>query len=60
MRLAVCVCGLAFVWLVVLPAIGRLPAVRETNQWLDAQGIDPSAMYYTELEVMPKILQDLE
>lgn len=48
--------AVACVWLVVLPAYARRPAMREHLQWLDDQGIDPSAMYYTELEVMEEIL----
>ncbi|QEG43823.1 hypothetical protein [Roseimaritima ulvae] len=51
------VCGIALVWLVVLPRHAQQPAMREHLQWLDEQGIDPSAMYYTELEVMQQILQ---
>ena len=49
--------AIAVVWLVVLPWTARQPAVRKHLQWLDSQGIDPSAMYYTELEVMDQILR---
>ncbi|WP_237607266.1 hypothetical protein [Roseimaritima sediminicola] len=49
--------AIAVVWLVVLPYRARQPAMREHLQWLDDKGIDPSAMYYTELEVMEEILQ---
>lgn len=38
------------VWLVVLPAIGRLPAVRDEIDRVDAAGINASALYWTELE----------
>ena len=44
------------IWLVILPAYARQPKMRDHLQWLDDQGIDPSAMYYTELEVMEDIL----
>lgn len=47
---------LSIVWLVILPAYARQPKMRQHLRWLDDQGIDPSAMYYTELEVMEDIL----
>ncbi len=34
--------------------------MREYSRWLDERGIDPSAMYYTELEAMEPILHRLE
>ncbi|SMP43730.1 hypothetical protein SAMN06265222_101982 [Neorhodopirellula lusitana] len=49
--------GLAVIWLVVLPAFAKQPAMNQHLNWLNEQGIDPSAMYYTELEVMEEILQ---
>ncbi|MEW4561479.1 hypothetical protein AB1K70_03075 [Bremerella sp. JC770] len=48
---------MAVVWLVILPAHARQEAMRKHLEWLDQQGIDPSAMYYTELEVMEDILR---
>ncbi|WDQ17846.1 hypothetical protein [Rhodopirellula sp. P2] len=47
---------LSIIWLVVLPAYARQPEMRQHLKWLDDQGIDPSAMYYTELDVMDEIL----
>ncbi|GAB5512919.1 hypothetical protein [Rhodopirellula baltica] len=47
---------LSIVWLVILPAYSRQPKMRQHLRWLDDRGIDPSAMYYTELEVMEDIL----
>ncbi|EMI52721.1 hypothetical protein [Rhodopirellula sallentina] len=47
---------LSIVWLVLLPAYARQPKMRQHLQWLDEKGIDPSAMYYTELEIMDEIL----
>lgn len=52
--LALAMVGL--IWLVVLPSSAKRPAMRAHLRWLDDQGIDPSAMYYTELELMEKIL----
>ncbi|MFO0906004.1 MAG: hypothetical protein U0939_23555 [Pirellulales bacterium] len=51
-RFVASVAALSFIWLVVLPSIGRLTAVREHVARLEAARIDPSAMYYTELEMM--------
>lgn len=52
--------GVALTWCVVLPWIAARPLVRERLEWLDARGIDPSAMYYTELDAMDAILVRLE
>ena len=51
---------IAIVWCVVLPQMAGLPPVREYMDWLDERGIDPSAMYYTELPAMEPILDRLE
>ncbi|TWT82905.1 hypothetical protein CA13_43680 [Planctomycetes bacterium CA13] len=50
------VVAVAIMWLVVLPGLSKRPAMRERLDWLDERGIDPSAMYYTELPVMEEIL----
>ncbi|MEO9595552.1 hypothetical protein [Rhodopirellula bahusiensis] len=47
---------LSVTWLVFLPTYARQPKMQQHLKWLDDQGIDPSAMYYTELEVMEDIL----
>ena len=41
---------IAGIWLIVLPRIGNLPIFRASIQRNQAAGIDPSAMYYTDLE----------
>jgi hypothetical protein len=51
-RLVACVTSLAFLWLVVLPMISQRARVRDHLRWLDERRINPSAMYYTELEVL--------
>lgn len=53
---AAAVIGVSVTWLIVLPRYAQQPAMREHLRWLDEQRIDPSAMYYTELEVMESIL----
>lgn len=49
--------ALAAVWLVFLPAMAARPAMHEHLEWLEARKINPGAMYYTELEAMPPILE---
>jgi hypothetical protein len=46
------VAALLAVWLQVLPRIGDQPPVRRWIQTLERRRIDPSAMFYTELETM--------
>ena len=50
---------IAIVWTVLLPWIGARPALRESIEQLDAQGIDPAAMYYTDVEAMGRVEADL-
>lgn len=51
--------AVALCWLVVLPWIGSRPSVSNHVEWLEEQGVDPSAMYYTDLEVMKPIRERL-
>ncbi|NJN44232.1 MAG: hypothetical protein HC806_05590 [Anaerolineae bacterium] len=54
------VCAISLIWLFVLPWIARRPAVETHLRDLDSQGIDPSAMYYTDLKMMDRLLRRLE
>lgn len=55
-----CAGGLtALVWLWLLPSIADHPAQRRRWLFLQQHRIDPSAMYYTELEAMQPILERL-
>ncbi len=45
---------------VVFPAWMRRPEVHRHWERLQRQGIDPAAMYYTELEMMAGLLRQLE
>ncbi len=47
-------------WLIVLPWMARQPARAARIEALKRAGIDPSAMYYSELEMMPDTLRKLE
>ncbi len=58
-RLCAWLIALGTLWLVALPALSRREPIASELEWLDQQGVDPSAMYYTELEVMKPILQRL-
>lgn len=53
------VAAVTIVWLAVLPWIAGRPATAAYLDWLEEEGIDPSAMYYTELEMMEPILTRL-
>ena len=59
-RLVLLMLGLAGIWLVALPWIARQPQMAAHLHWLEEQGIDGGAMYYTELEAMEPILERLE
>ncbi len=58
-RLALIMLSVAMIWGVMLPWLAGRPRIAAQLQWLDDQGVDPSAMYYTELDVMKPILQRL-
>lgn len=51
---------IACLWCVVLPWFADRPAMKAHLQFLDDRGIDPSAMFYTELDAMDAILEKLE
>ena len=54
-RLSITLVVIAITWLGILPWLGRLPLVEEHIARQQRLGIDPSAMFYTELEIMPEI-----
>jgi hypothetical protein len=58
--LASTVFALGFVWLVLLPFIGRQANVAAHITQQQGLGIDPSAMFYTELEVAPTLTKHVE
>ena len=55
MRLAVGMAAILILWLAVLPRIADQPAVQRHIEFLEQQRIDPSAMFYTELEPMAEV-----
>ena len=58
--LLVATSAIAAMWLLILPWIAEQPAMERHLNWLNQRGIDPSAMYYTELDAMEPILHRLE
>lgn len=59
-RLAAYAATLALVWLLILPAAARIPAIRQMIARHEAHGVDPSAKFYSELPAMPMISQRVE
>jgi hypothetical protein len=60
LRLGMVGCLLAVIWLQVLPWVAAQPKMAAHLEHLDEQGIDPSAMFYTDLDAMEPILKRLE
>ena len=52
-RLLAGVMVVAVVWCGLLPRLLRWPPVARHVALMEARGVDPSAMYYTELERLP-------
>lgn len=59
-RATIALAVVAFLWLVVLPTIGRLEPVRDFIDANESRDINPGAMYYTELEAMPRIIDEVD
>ena len=59
-RLAVCCAVLGIIWLGVLPSVSNTAAVRSRIRFLESRGIDPAAMFYTELDAMDGVLERLD
>ena len=58
-KLFIAVGVVAAVWLIFLPRAAKAPATADRLIWLEEKGIDPSAMYYTELEMMTPTFERL-
>lgn len=55
-RLALAVLAIATIWLLILPRIGDLPAVREYIAHNEALGINPAGKFYSEVPAMLRLL----
>lgn len=60
LRFAVALGCIAVLWLMVLPWLTRREQIAEHIQLQQQQRIDPSAMYYSELEILPAIAHRVE
>jgi hypothetical protein len=58
--LAVAILAVAVLWLKVLPAVGRQPAVQNYVHRNEQLGIDPAAKFYTELPCLPAAMHRIE
>ena len=52
--------AIACLWCIALPWYARQPDMKKHLMFLEDRGIDPSAMFYTELDAMDPILEKLE
>ena len=52
--------AVAVVWLVLLPWLGARPGLRERIRREEASGIDPSAMFYSELKSVRPIAEQVD
>ena len=59
-RLGLTAAVLGVIWLHVLPWVAVQPGMAAHLKSLEEQGIDPSAMFYTELDAMEPVLRRLE
>lgn len=55
-RLILASVAIGCIWMILLPWLASQPKMARQLQWLSDRKIDPSAMYYTELEVLDPIL----
>lgn len=60
LKLAIALAALAGVWLVVLPLVSEQSRVSQHIEQQQRLGIDPSAMFYSELEIVPAIAHRVE
>ena len=44
-------------WQIILPKVARLSPVKRHLEFLEEKRIDPSAMFYTDLEMVDRLLQ---
>lgn len=59
-RLAISVAGVGLIWGIALPRVALIGPIQQHLNFLEENKIDPSAMFYTELEAMEPILKRLE
>jgi hypothetical protein len=57
--LSIILVAIAFTWTVVLPWLGTQPTVRAHIEHFDRQGIDPAALFYSDVPAMPRLEAEL-
>lgn len=59
-RLALCLAAIAAIWLLILPALAKVSSIRGMIDRHEADGVDPSAKFYSELPAMPMITRRVD
>jgi threonine dehydrogenase-like Zn-dependent dehydrogenase len=54
-RATLAVAALSLIWLVILPWMGQRPMFRDHIRMMERDGIDPSAMFYSELRELDEV-----
>ena len=52
-RLLLVTATIVAIWMIVLPWLGSRPAISRHIETMEAAGVQPGAMFYTELERLP-------
>lgn len=60
LKLALSVLAVGAIWLIALPWLASLPVVEQHIAEQERQGIDPAAVFYSELEILPPIAHRYE
>jgi len=60
LKLALAILTVAAIWLGALPWLAVIPPIRRHIELQERQGIDPSAVFYSELEILPPIAHRYE
>jgi hypothetical protein len=60
LRFAMSLLVVSGIWLVGLPWLGGFAVVADHIENQERQGIDPSAMFYSELEILPPVVHRIE
>lgn len=58
--LASAVSLLAALWLGLFPVLAQRPSIRERDALFKSHGIDPGAMFYTDLELLDDLLKKMD
>jgi hypothetical protein len=59
-QLALALASIGVIWLLILPSLAEVSAIRSMIDRHEAQGVDPSAKFYSELPAMPEIIRQID